>query len=160
MRRSGWPAIGWVIVSLALGVHPASAQKTSVSVLYRQASDSIYTAFVPGFTSDTAVDCAADIANEACTMPRAAAPGEPSLGVSGTTLSLLLPDGRVVVVNCLNKYSYRGTGINRRSCAMPLVERVEAQFNGQSAKLKWPVGSDGKKTESESYRVIAVLAKR
>ncbi|HLY39624.1 MAG TPA: hypothetical protein VKR52_00360 [Terracidiphilus sp.] len=159
MRRSGWPAIGWVIASLALAVSPAIAQKAEVSVLYRQESDSGYVAFVPGFTRDGTVDCAADLSNELCSKSRAAAPGEPALGVTGTTLSLLLPDGRVAVVNCLTKYSSKGTALNRR-CAMPLVEHVQAQFTGQSAKLKWPVGPDGKKTESESYRVVAFLPRK
>jgi hypothetical protein len=41
-----------------------------------------------------------------------------------------------------------------------MVERVEAEFIGESAKLKWAVGTDGKKTESEIYRVVAMLDKR
>jgi hypothetical protein len=87
-------------------------------------------------------------------------PGEHSIDVTGTTLSLLLPDGRVAVVNCLNKYSYKRTGLDSRSCAMPLVEHVEADFSGSSAKLKWPVSTDGKKSEFETYKIVALLAKR
>jgi hypothetical protein len=43
---------------------------------------------------------------------------------------------------------------------MPLVERVEAEFKGTNARLEWPVGPDGSKTESETYRVVAVLDER
>jgi hypothetical protein len=121
-------------------------------------------AVVPGYSHNT-VDCAADIANEACSGSAGSAkastdPRDPSLSVVGTTLSLRLPDGRVAVVNCINKYSYKGNYLNRRSCAMPLVEQVEAEINGQSAKLKWLVGSDVKKTESENYKIVALLDKR
>ena len=42
---------------------------------------------------------------------------------------------------------------------MPLVDEFEADFNGDKAKLIWPTSLDGKKTASETYRIIAV-AKR
>lgn len=153
-------AILSAIVSAAFCVCPASAQKIEATVLYRQSSATSYSALVPGYSGPGAVDCAADIANQACLEPATYVPGEPSLGVTGTTLSLLLPDGRVAVVNCLNKYSYKRTGLDSRSCAMPLVEHVEADFSGHSAKLKWTVGADGKKTESETYTIVALLARR
>ena len=31
---------------------------------------------------------------------------------------------------------------------------------GEIAKLTWPIGTDGKKTESETYKVVAMLDKR
>jgi len=86
--------------------------------------------------------------------------GEVNYMLVGTTLSLLLPDGRVALVNCVNRYSAKGNYVSRRSCGMPMVEHVEAEFIGQSAKLKWQVGTDGKKTESETYKVVAMLEKR
>lgn len=139
------------------------AQKLEATVLYRQNSDNNYAALIPdraGIVPDGLVDCAGDIANPACSgQTQTATPGQPALNVSGTTLSLLLPDGKVAVVNCLNRYSYKGNYVNRRSCAMPLVEHVEADFNGQRAKLKWPVSPDGRKTESETYKVVALLDK-
>jgi hypothetical protein len=153
-------SIGSAIVSVAFCVCPASAQKLEATVLYRQSSATNYSALVPGYSATGAVDCAADIANQACSEPAADMPGEHSIDVTGTTLSLLLPDGRVAVVNCLNKYSYKRTGLDSRSCAMPLVEHVEADFSGSSAKLKWPVSTDGKKSEFETYKIVALLAKR
>ncbi len=77
----------------------------------------------------------------------------------GTTLSLLLPDGRVALVNCVNKYSSKGNYISRRICQMPLVPQVEVELNGKTAKLKWPVGEDGKIT-AETYRIVAILDKQ
>jgi hypothetical protein len=153
-----------MFLPVAFCVRPASAQKLEATVLYRQNSDNSYAAVVPradGSTPEGTVDCAADLANEACAnASQPAAPGQPSLSVTGTTLSLLLPDGRVAVVNCLNKYSTKGTAINRRSCAMPLVERVEADLDGQRAKLKWFAGTDPRIPESETYKIVALLDRR
>ena len=172
MRRASWLSIaawlriGLAAILMALCAHSVCAQKLEVSVLYRQDSDISYHAVIPGYSG-----AAADVTG-ACTLdPDPAncpsqdqgvdpARGEVSYMVVGTTLSLLLPDGRVAVVNCVNRYSAKGSYINRRSCGMPLVEHVEAEFSGHSAKLKWPVGQDGKKIESETYRIVAMLDKR
>jgi len=158
-------AVGLAIVSAAICVCPVSAQRLEAIVLYRQSSETGYLALVPGYSDADAVDCAADVTNEACEGSTPTAQGNPAahelrLNVAGTTVSLMLPDGRVAVLNCADKFSFRGQYSDRRSCAMPLVERVEADFDGQRAKLKWPVGPDGKKTESETYKVVALLAKR
>jgi len=40
---------------------------------------------------------------------------------------------------------------------MPLVDDIEAEFNGDKAKLKWVVSIDGKKMESETYKILPVL---
>jgi hypothetical protein len=42
---------------------------------------------------------------------------------------------------------------------VPLVEDVEADFHGDKAKLQWVVSLDGKKGQSETYKVLAVLPK-
>ncbi len=161
LKRLSIAAVAVYMVSWASTV---SAQKLDATVLYRQNSDNSYAAVIPrpdGSTPEGMVDCAADTTNVACAGPsQAATPGQPVFNVTGTTVSLLLPDGKVAVVNCLNKYSFKGNYVNRRSCAMPLVERVEADFNGQRAKLKWLVGPDGRKTESETYKIVALLDKR
>jgi len=34
-----------------------------------------------------------------------------------------------------------GTRGNRRSCRLPLVDDIEAEFKGDKAKLEWPVSS-------------------
>jgi len=42
---------------------------------------------------------------------------------------------------------------------MPLVENIEAEFHGDKAKLIWVVSLDGKKMQSETYKVLAILDK-
>jgi hypothetical protein len=74
--------------------------------------------------------------------------------VSGATLSLLLPDGRVAVVNCDSKMQFIGP--RYRSCRVPMADHVQAEFKGKNAKLSWPVSIDGKKMESETYTVLGV----
>lgn len=155
-------AIWLAVVTLAFSVPSAFAQKLDVSVLYRQDSDVAYHAVVPGYSgpnADTTGACTLDPDPANCPDVRQSK-GDVDYIVVGTTLSLLLPDGRVAVVNCVNRHSATGTYINRRSCGMPMVEHVAAEFAGQNAKLTWPVGTDGKKTESETYRVVAMLDKR
>ncbi len=82
-----------------------------------------------------------------------------SYDVHGATLSLRLPDGRLAIVNCVSKYAPKGDYVNKRDCRIPLVDEIEAEFNGDKAKLRWNVSIDGKKTESETYKIIAVLDK-
>jgi hypothetical protein len=81
--------------------------------------------------------------------------------VNGATLTLLLPDGRLAVVNCESKFAehFAGPAGNRRSCRVPIVEDIQAEFGGDKAKLIWPVSLDGKKLQSETYRILGVLKK-
>ena len=164
MRNFPWLAFGLAALSLAFSVGSASAQKIAASVLYRQDSDNRYIAIIPGYTApeDADITGACMLDPDPANCPRAdgsMSNGNPTYMLVGTTLSLLLPDGRVALVNCQNRYSSKGTYINRRSCGMPMVQRVQAEFVGPNAKLEWPV-ADGKKTESETYKVIALLDKR
>jgi hypothetical protein len=154
-------AIGLAVASFAISA--AFAEKVPVSVLYRQDSDIAYHAVIPGYSgaqADITGACTLDPDPANCPAPVQAGPGEISYTVIGTTLSLRLPDGRVALVNCVNRYSSKGNYINRRSCGMPMVEQVNAEFTGQTARLEWPIGTDGKKTESETYKVVALLDKR
>ena len=48
---------------------------------------------------------------------------------------------------------------NRRSCRIPLVDEIQAEFHGDNAKLEWPVSLDGKKMQSETYKIVAILGK-
>jgi hypothetical protein len=84
-----------------------------------------------------------------------------SYSVTGATLSLLLPDGRTAVVNCVSKFAERfaGPAGNHRSCRTPILDDIKADFKGKNAKLSWPVSLDGKKFESETYKILAVLPK-
>lgn len=80
-----------------------------------------------------------------------------NLNLRGATLTLVLPNGDSVVVNCTSKFQERFAGPgNVRSCRVPLVDEFEAEFNGDKAKLFWPTSLDGKKVESETYKILAV----
>jgi hypothetical protein len=84
-----------------------------------------------------------------------------SFAVQGATLTLELPDGRLAVVNCESKFAehFAGPVGNRRSCHVPLVDEIRADFHGDNAKLMWNVSLDGSKTQSETYKILAVLDK-
>jgi hypothetical protein len=84
-----------------------------------------------------------------------------SFTVQGATLTLELPDGRLAVVNCESKFAehFAGPAGNRRSCHVPLVDGIEADFHGDNAKLVWNVSIDGSKKQSETYKIIAVIDK-
>jgi hypothetical protein len=81
--------------------------------------------------------------------------------VHGATLTLELPDGRLAIVNCESKFAehFAGPAGNRRSCHVPLVDSLQADFHGDNAKLMWSVSIDGKKMQSETYKILGVLGK-
>ncbi|MGB6133690.1 MAG: hypothetical protein WBG54_18055 [Acidobacteriaceae bacterium] len=84
-----------------------------------------------------------------------------SFTVQGATLTLELPDGRLAVVNCESKFAehFAVRVGNRRSCRVPLVDEVRADFHGDNAKLMWNVSIDGSKSQSETYKILAVFDK-
>ena len=84
-----------------------------------------------------------------------------SFDVKGATFSLQLPDGRIAVVNCDSKFAehFAGRAGNHRDCRVPLIDEIQVEFDGDKAKLKWPVSIDGKKVESETYKVLGILDK-
>jgi hypothetical protein len=81
--------------------------------------------------------------------------------VHGATFTLQLPDGRLAIVNCESKFAEHmaGPAGNRRSCRAPVVDSIQADFSGDNAKLIWPVSLDGKKTQSETYKILGILDK-
>lgn len=156
------------LLALAMSA-PAFAQKLQVKIIDRQDNESDYSYVVPGHFnsySNASVDCSATDYNANCS-GRSSTTGisTPShfvpFHVSGATLTLLLPDGRGAVVNCESKFAERFAGPqgNHRSCRVPLVEDIEADFHGDKAKLEWVVSLDGKKKQSETYKVLAILQK-
>ena len=74
--------------------------------------------------------------------------------VTGATLTLQLPDGRVAVVTCTDKPQFN-TPTGKRSCRIPPGDEIEAEFKGDDAKLTWSV-RDNEKHQSETYKVLAV----
>ena len=132
-----WPIV--VASMLLVCAPPALTQKLNVKIIERQDKEDEY-------------DYAAVYNNVAV--------GK-TFKVHGATFTLQLPDGRLAIVNCESKFAEHmaGRAGNRRSCRMPLVDSVEADFKGDNAKLIWPVSLDGKKMQSETYKILGVLGK-
>jgi hypothetical protein len=40
-----------------------------------------------------------------------------------------------------------------------VVDTIQADFNGDNAKLIWSVSLDGKKMQSETYKILGLLDK-
>ena len=148
---------------------PASAQKLGGKIIDRQEHDSSYTYFVPGHSysnTNANANCNGDGTNVNCygtsTNNTTSTPAQHgSFSVRGATFSLLLPDGRVAVVNCDIKFAehFAGAAGNHRNCRQPVVDSIQADFHGGNAKLEWVVSLDGKKKQSETYKVLGILDK-
>jgi hypothetical protein len=140
------------IIALTCSVGLAETAKTHVKIVNRQSSDSAYTyATAYGHSSTTSygnTDSTSSSGNAAAA----------EFHVTGATFTLQLPDGRTAVVNCASKFAehFAGPIGNRRSCRVPLVNEIDVEFHGDSAKLFWPVSIDGKKLQSETYKILAV----
>jgi len=155
----------FVILILTLSVK--AGQKFDVKIIDRRDSQTGYSYVVPAHStsvSNTSVDCSAGSGNVSCsgsttTQGSSTPPHRIAYDVTGATLSLQLPDGRTTVVNCVSKYKMRGDYINRRSCRIPYITDLQAEFDGKNVKLRWPVSIDGKKFDSETYKILAVLDK-
>jgi hypothetical protein len=39
-------------------------------------------------------------------------------------------------------------------------DEIQVEFSGDNAKLIWPVSIDGKKTQSETYKILGVVDKK
>jgi hypothetical protein len=147
----------------------ALAQKLAVEIVDRQDHDTDYTYVVAGHSfanSTTNVNCNGYNSNVNCngatnTTTRSTPAMQVPFHVRGATFTLHLPDGRAAVVNCDSKFAEHMAGPrgNRRSCRIPLVDNIQAEFHGDNAKLIWVVSLDGKKMQSETYKVLAILDK-
>lgn len=159
----------FIMAGLLVSVSMAAAESVKVKILDRENNETEYTYLKPGWTNDfggvqencsgsfAAFDCSSSSGGLSLYQP----PEQIFHKVRGATLSLLLPDGRIAVVNCESKFAQRFAGPqgNKRSCRVPLVDSIQAEFNGDKAKLKWPTSIDGKKIESETYKILAVFEK-
>jgi hypothetical protein len=145
----------------------SATEKIRVKIIDRRDSENAYSYSAPQevqSNSRTDVNCATYPNSANCsattnTTGTITPPRQISYSVHGATFSLLLVDGRIVVVNCDSKYKLRGDHINRRSCRTPLVDEIEVEFSKDNAKLYWPVSIDGRKIESETYKIIGVINK-
>ncbi len=144
-------------------------KELTVKIIDRQDHETHYTYSVPGYSTaaaNTSISCAGAESSVNCsgttTTTGTQIPAQSgSFDVRGATFSLQLPDGRVAVVNCDIKFAERfaGRAGNHRNCRVPLVNELQVEFSGDNAKLKWPVSIDGKKIESETYKILGILEK-
>lgn len=72
-------------------------------------------------------------------------------------ITLLLPDGRKVVVGCEDRLQALAKH-HRHSCKNPMGNDIVANFSGSKAKLTWPVGFNSKKKESETFIIVQVIS--
>ena len=123
-----------VLGSIALLLPIAAAEKKmmTVKILDRQNHDTLYTYFVPGYSTtnenssancfgtDSTVNCSGSARATTTSMPAHGG----SFSVKGATFALQLDDGRVAVVNCDSKFAEHmaGPAGNHRSCRTPLVD--------------------------------------
>jgi len=151
------------VLSTLLILPVVEAQRINVKIISRRNSESSYTITMPGsFNARTT----SNGDGTATTNGTYTAPTSQSYKVQGATLILLLPDGRRAIVNCQYKHKMSwygvasispGTSVIERSCRQPYGSDIEANFKDDKAKLTWITSLDGKKKESETYRIIAIL---
>jgi hypothetical protein len=175
-----------VVLTVATTRTVRSGSRVPVEVVARQSSESGYSFVVPGYVSSRAnayANCSgtehgsldattygsttygnyrgttyANCSGSSTTTTTFAPSREVSYAVSGATLSLRLPDGRVAVVNCDSKVNWtEWTFLPRRSCRVPTTDSFEAEFRAEKAKLFWRVGVSGEKERSETYRLLEIV---
>ncbi|RZU41123.1 hypothetical protein BDD14_2621 [Edaphobacter modestus] len=167
MRKFSFYALA--SLGLCASLHAFENPRVDVKIANRQNNETDYTYQVPGHASSQTNDSAscyssgnsAHCSGSGITNTTVTAPHDVLMHLTGATFTLLLQDGRMAVVNCESKFQERfaGRAGNRRSCRIPLMDDVQAEFKGNSAKLFWVVSLDGKKTESETYKILAVIPK-
>jgi hypothetical protein len=140
-------------LALALLCVPVFAQKMSVKVIDRQDQQTGYSFYVPGQANATTNY----YGDSATTTASYSPPRSGGYNVTGATLGLLIPDGRIAIANCASKYAFKMDYVNRRSCRIPLVDDLQAEFKGNTVKISWPVSLDGKKFDSETYKITAII---
>jgi hypothetical protein len=131
-----------------------------VTIVGAQDATRTFRGVIPGFSTGRAngtgtciasgviVNCSAAATGSSFSIP----PRAYEYAVQGATYALRLPDTRVVTVTCAYKETFSGA----RSCRRPMSATSQAKFDGNKAKLIWPIGIDGRKTESETYTVVRI----
>jgi hypothetical protein len=164
MRRIHFMTVTTALLASAL---VQAADKVDVTLLARQFLVSDYQGQLPGtssgqttgqascFDNGVSVNCSGASQSSGTVMP----PRVTYDQAQGAILVLQAPDGRIAVVRCVSKYALRGDGINQRSCRIPPQRQFTVEFKGTDAKLRWPVGWDQKKSESETYEVVQVFTR-
>jgi hypothetical protein len=146
--------------AIALTMSPAAFTQTLVvHIVQRQDTKTELTAATPADTKDDKSSSGGKkpAASDKSTAATDKGTQTRSYTVTGATLTLQLPDRRLVRVVCESKYALRFDYINRRSCRTPPADEVTAEFNGDEAKLIWSVSLDNRKMQSETYTILNIV---
>lgn len=151
--------------AIALTMSPAAfGQTLLVRIVQRQDTKTELTAAIPDQADATSSKSSTgeksagpDKHNDNSTAAAGKGAQTRSVTVTGATLTLQLPDRRLVRVTCESKYALRFDYINRRSCRTPPADDVTAEFKGDEAKLIWSVSLDNRKTQSETYTILNIV---
>ena len=148
--------------AIALTMSPvAFAQTLLVHIVARQDTKTELTAVVPDGADATAAKSSTaekkPASSDKSTSTTDKGTQTRSYTVAGATLTLQLPDRRLVRVTCDSKYALRFDYINRRSCRTPPSDEVTAEFKGDEAKLMWSVSLDNRKMQSETYTILSIV---
>jgi len=154
-------SVAILVVALAAPSVWGKTIKLSVRVVGMQNHETRYSFVVPGYSN---TNCNAYGYGNSASVGCYSSGMQSFAGgyeVRGATLALLLPDSRIVVVNCDQKTNWTSwKPVLYRSCRIPLRNTtIQALFNGDKAKLIWSVSLDGKKKESETYKILGILSK-
>ncbi len=75
---------------------------------------------------------------------------------TGHVLYLQMPDSRVIVASCDRRWSGWTVG-GYRECREPQCTKCNAEISGDKVKIEWSVSIDNSKSQSETYKIRAVL---
>lgn len=135
-----------------------AAEKMNAIIIDHQNHDEGYWYAVPGYSTQlsNATGISAGIRNNASNNRSGALDTTGAYQVSGATLTLKLPDNRLVVANCSPKIKLIPIP-GSRSCLVPPINKIKVEFVGDKAKVEWPVSVDGSKAQKETYTILAVF---
>jgi hypothetical protein len=135
-----------------------AAEKMNAIIIDHQNHDEGYWYAVPGYSkqSSNAKELSAGVRNNASNNKSGTLDTTGAYQVRGATLTLKLPDNRLVVVNCSPKLKLIPIP-GSRSCLVPPINKIKVEFIGDKAKVEWPVSVDGSKSQKEIYTILAVF---
>jgi hypothetical protein len=141
---------------------PIAAQKMSVRIVSHRIGGQEYSRYVPGVAlnnGNATANCGAYGNTANCSgSANGSSVYVPAHVVTGyikdIDMVLLLPDGRKVHVGCEDRLRTMWKGPHY--CKNPTTDDAEADFSGREVKLKWVVGIDGKKKDSETFIIYGV----
>jgi hypothetical protein len=132
---------------------PAFAEKVNVKVVEHTVGGTEYTQPLPDVSLGNGSESADSYSTSSVYVPP---PHSVQNSLTDILMTLLLPDGRRVLVGCEDHLSGL-TKANRHNCKNPTADELEANFSGDKVKLSWVAGFGGKKKDSETFMIVKVL---